>query len=89
MSTLKCILVYGNKKFTKKLNSSDWHQNYLTVTTLCGKKTQKKYGKEVHIEIDGTPIISKEQFAGVMESKSGQTQVHITIKVKQDDFVVH
>ena len=88
MSIQKCRLVYGTKKYTTRLKSSDWQQNYQTVISVCSKKTQKEYGKEVHIEIDGAPIISKEQFAAVMQSKSGESEVNVTIKVKELIVVV-
>ena len=82
MSGTKCRVEYGTKKWPTKLKSSDWGTNYDTLTTFAARKTKKEYGKEFHLEIDGNPITSKEKFASIMKSKSGQQDIRFNVKVK-------
>ena len=84
MSVLRCKLVYGDKKYSTRLKSSDLNENYQALINFCDKKTKKEYGKDVYIEVDGIPIGSKETFASVVQKKIGQSEINMTIKVRLD-----
>ena len=82
MSWTKCKVEYGTKKWPTNLKSSNWDENYNTLTAFAVKKTKKEYGKEFHLEIDGNAITSKKQFAAIMKNKSIKGSIRFVVKVK-------
>ena len=84
MSVLQCKLVYGGKRYSTRLKSSDLSENYQDLINFCCKKTKKEYGKDVYIEFDSIPIGSKETFGSVIQKTSGQSEINMTIKVRLD-----